>query len=329
MVATRLSSLFVLVLWVLAESALTGCVIDRTRQSASFLLRAELNGTRDRARALEKDLLRERQRIDAMQHKASDARKRIAESGATLESFLEELMQVRGELSGLAHGSDESGRFREDLDMRLTDIEARFVALEALLRTAEVLPATSADGAGTQPEGAQRDATPDLAEPAQLAGAGDEPASPDPVAPSPGDVIDPAPEEIVVQDEGAAADEVMFQRGLLLIKERRWDKAGAMLQTFIKQHPDSRWRLQAMYLLGECLFNLERYSRAIRQYQKVVDRDESGEWAARAMLKQGLAFAEMGTLEESRVFLADVIRLYPGSPEAEKARKKQEQLNNE
>jgi len=37
----------------------------------------------------------------------------------------------------------------------------------------------------------------------------------------------------------------------------------------------------------------------------------------------------MGTLEESRVFLADVIRLYPGSPEAEKARKKQEQLNNE
>jgi tol-pal system protein YbgF len=238
MVATRLSSLFVLVLWVLAESALTGCVIDRTRQSASFLLRAELNGTRDRARALEKDLLRERQRIDAMQHKASDARKRIAESGATLESFLE-------------------------------------------------------------------------------------------VVPSPGDVIDPAPEEIVVQDEGAAADEVMFQRGLLLIKERRWDKAGAMLQTFIKQHPDSRWRLQAMYLLGECLFNLERYSRAIRQYQKVVDRDESGEWAARAMLKQGLAFAEMGTLEESRVFLADVIRLYPGSPEAEKARKKQEQLNNE
>jgi tol-pal system protein YbgF len=329
MAASRFSSILVLVLCVLAESVLTGCVIDRTQQSASYLLRAELDGTRDRARALEKDLLRERQRIDAMQHKASDARKRIAESGATLESFLEELMQVRGELSGLAHGSDESGRFQEDLDMRLSDIEARFAALETLLRTSDVLPEAAVGEQEGEPEGPRGEAAPDGSEPGRGQSAGGEPAMPAPVGPSRGDVIDPAPEEIVVQTEGPTADEVMFQRGLVLIKQRRWDKAGGILQAFIKQHPDSRWHVQAMYLLAECLFNLERYNSAIRQYQKVVDRDETGEWAARAMLKQGLAFSEMGTQEEARVFLSDVIRLYPDSPEAEKARKKQEQLSNE
>ena len=129
-----------------------------------------------------------------------------------------------------------------------------------------------------------------------------------------------ADEEIVVQEDGPSEDEVMFQRALLLVKRKKWDQAGGVLQTFLRAHPDSRWQLEAMYLLGECLFYLERYSGAVRQYQQVVDRDERGEWAARAMFKQGLSFAEMDRLDESKVFLSDLIRLYPGSPEAKKAR---------
>ena len=130
-------------------------------------------------------------------------------------------------------------------------------------------------------------------------------------------------------EDGPSSEEVMFERALQLLKQRKWDKAGGVVQSFLKAYPDSRWRLQALYLLGECLFNLERHSGAIRQYQKVVDLDESGEWAARAMFRQGLSFAEMGTLAEARVFLSDVIRLYPESPEAAQAGKKMEQLRDE
>jgi tol-pal system protein YbgF len=321
-----------LVFFVLGSVVVEGCVIDRTQQSSSYLLRSELDSTRDRARDLEKDLLRERQRIDAMQHKASDARKRIAESGATLESFLEELTQVRGELSGLSYSFGETGRYREDLDMRISGLELRFVQLEMMLRDAEVLSPASDGAASVEP--GEEEADSGESTPVAVEDAGPEESDPSPPEQAPPEQAPPPQaiadqENIVVQQDGPAADDVMFQRGLVLIKERKWDKAGGVLQTFLKTHPDSRWHLEAMYLLGECLFNLGRHRGAIRQYQKVVDRDESGEWAARAMFKQGLAFAEMGTLSESTVFLSDVVRLYPKSPEAEKARQKLEQLSDE
>ena len=165
--------------------------------------------------------------------------------------------------------------------------------------------------------------------PVAIEATGSEESAPSPPEQAPPPQASADQEDIAVQQDGPSADKVMFQRGLVLIKERKWDKAGGVLQTFLKTYPDSRWNLEAMYLLGECLFNLERHRGALRQYQKVVDRDESGEWAARAMFKQGLAYAEMGTLSESTVFFSDVVRLYPKSPEAEKARQKLEQLSDE
>jgi len=323
----RFPIVLALVFCVLGALVVEGCVIDRTRQSSSYRLRAELDSTRDRARALETDLVRERQRIDSMQHKASDARKRIAESGASLESFLEELTQVRGELSGLSYNFGETGRYREDLDMRISDLELRFVRLEQLLRDAEVVPLASEDAVAVEP--IEEEAASAGVVPAVVEGEESEDSTPSPAAQAPPSQPIADEEPVIVQEDGPAADEVMFERGLLLIRERKWDKAGGVLQTFLKTHPDSRWSLEALYLLGECLFNLGRYRGAIRQYQKVVDRDERGEWAARAMFKQGLAFAEMGTLSESTVFLSDVVRLYPQSPEAEQARKKLEQLSDE
>ncbi len=304
-----------------------GCVIDRTRQSASYKMRADVDSARDRARALEKDLARERERIDSMQNKALDARKRIAESGATLESFLEELMQVRGELSSATYASGEAARFSEDLDLRISDIEVRFMRLEEALRKAELLddealrppevlsaPSPGASGLVVAPQG-QEIRTLE----SQSRGSDGDSVTSDP---SPG---------AAKEDAEPSPDEVMFQRALLLVEGKSWDRAGAVLQQFIKSYPQSPWQVEALYLLGECLFHLERYRGAVRQYQKVVDAAEGADsaseraaWAGRAMLRQSSCFEAMGMADEAAVFLDDLLRLYPNSPAAIKVQKKRE-----
>jgi tol-pal system protein YbgF len=304
----------------------TGCVIDRTRKSASYKMRADVDSARDRARDLEKDLVRERQRIDSMQNRASDARKRLAESGATLESFLEELMQVRGELSTATHASAEAGRFSEDLDMRISEIEVRFSRLEAALRKAELLDAESLQLPKTDEQAtASKPDSVEEVQPTQRQGSSEQPDS------EPDVVAGKAPEIKASQEEeaGAGPEEEAFQRALLLVQNKSWDRAGASLQEFLKTYPESRWQLEGLYLLGECLFKLERYRGALRQYQRVVDSDNDGKWAARSMLRQAQCFEAMEKPNESAVFLSDLVRLYPESPEAARAQEKMEESNDQ
>jgi len=311
---------FLLVVAVMVGLA-AGCVIDRTRQSASYKMRADVDSARDRARDLEKDLARERLRIDSMQNRASDARKRIAESGATLESFLEELMQVRGELSDAVHSSDEAERFSEDLDLRIGALEQRFVRLEAALRRAELLDDEALGFAGEVAEAGAENEVSDVAgagsEATDLKDSGvstssSEAASVDALEVSQGQSAEQSPEE------------AMFQRALLLMKGKSFDRAGAVLQEFLRAYPASGWLLEAQYMLGECLFHLERYKGALRQYQKVVDADDQGQWAARSMLRQARCFRALGKVDEAEVFLSDLVRLYPDSPEAARAQEEME-----
>ena len=321
LLSARLPALIVL----LVAVCCAGCAIDRTRQSASYKMRADLDRGRDRSRDLEKDLVRERQRIDAMQNKAQDARKRIAESGASLESFLEELGRVRGELSSANHASDEAARFSEDMDMRISEIERRFMRLEAALIKAELLDDEAASGAGqTQGSGGAQDEAAGV-EPAALDE--DDAVENDAVEDDAGESVAladdsarPVPSQASAREATASAEEQMFQSALIHVEEKSWDRAGSALQNFIKSYPESQWRVEALYLLGECLFYLERYRGALRQYQKVVESDKQAKWSARALFRQALCLQAMGMVVEAKDFLHDVVGLYPQSPEAAKAR---------
>ena len=315
---------------------LTGCAIDRTGRSGSRLLQIEVDSARDRARVLEKDLARERDRIDAMQHRASDARKRIAESGATLESFLEELMRVRGELSTAGHSADRSRQFVEDLDLRISQLELRYGRLERALLEAELVDSETlaAERSLSLAEGGDEQPGPGAIEVQRAESAQDPLASDSGIAGASSPVVSQDSASVGVEAGGPvaaktasdrppeSADDVqgkLFQRALLLIQEQQWDAAGTALQKFIKAHPESRWRMEAEYLLGECLFQLGRYRSAVRQYQRVVDGDDEGQWAARALLRQAGCFKALSRVSEMRIFLEDLIRLYPQSPEARTA----------
>ena len=130
---------------------------------------------------------------------------------------------------------------------------------------------------------------------------------------------------------------MLFQEALNLFKRKAWDRAGSRLQRFVRRYPDSPWFLEARYLIGECLYELGRYKTAITEYQKVIEADEGivqagGEgtvWAPQAMLMQGMSFVQLGTsrdLDAAKIFLEELIRIFPDSKEVERARAMLEEL---
>lgn len=301
---------------VLAASLLPGCAIDKTRRSVTFTMQEEIDSAKERSREIEKDLSLERGRIDAMEDRAAQARKRLADSGATLETFLDELTAIRGDISTLQHAMEDSGRFDEDMNLRLAGIEYQVAHMAKELGVAPAM----------MPMG-----SPPPSEPVEPA-PGDDPTEPDASEPEPEPEATPA----VVGEPPEGAD-AAFVEALTLVKEQRWEDAGGKLQKYLRKNRDSEHWLEGQYLVGTCLFELGRYKNAITEFQKVIEAEDKKtrkgakpEWAPKAMLMQGLSFEELGTkqdLEAAALFFDELVRIYPDAPEAERAKRRLERLD--
>jgi len=310
-----------------------GCVIDKTSRSASYLLQERADNTRQRVHTMEKDIALQATRVDDMEERAANARRRLADSGATLETFLEELQGLRGEVEDLRH---DLGQSREDsgaVSFRLAALEARLTHMEKELDITPPLILPPMVDVGDEPVDAPEPS--DGAEPAAAGGppaeetpSEDEPSVEEPAEGEPVAALG-ASEGVVVENEKPSEADAQFQSALVLVKKKDWEKAGSRLQRFIRDNPDSDRALEARYLVAQCLFELGRYKGAITTWQKVIEQDEAGSWAPKSMFMQGLSFEELGTtedLEAARVFFAELVRLYPDSPDSERAKVKLEAL---
>ena len=304
---------------------LGGCVVDWTGRSGSYLLRSTIDATRERARDLEVDLVTERTRVDAMEERAADARRRYADSGATVQALMEDLTYLKGQLDDIQNTLAEQGKLTEDVQFQLTLVEARLFHIEgqlvervdgyemAPLRMPEEEPLPEEPPPGDDGAGLQEppvDGTDGVALPAPE---GDEPAAGVPVA-----------------EHEVSEEERTFRAALALVEQGEWERAGGRLQDFLHDWPDSDWYLEGQYMVGHCLYELGRYKGAITEYQRVIVRDDKSEWAARAMYMQGMSFEQLGTSEDfdaAEVFYSELVRLYPRSDEADRARERLDALS--
>lgn len=315
----------------------SGCVIDKTSRSASYLLQERVANTRTRVHTMEKDIALQSTRVDDIEERAANGRRRLADSGATLETFLEELQGLRGEVEDLRHDLRESHEDSGAVAFRLGALEARLTHMEKELDITPplILPPMPGD---SDPDPVSEPAPPAAIPGVEVPSARDE-AAPDeePVEAareSATDASEPvaalgASEGVVVEDEQPSEEDALFQTALVLVKKKDWEKAGARLQRFVRDHPSADRAVEARFLLAQCMFELGRYKGAITTWQKVIEEDEQGAWAPKSMFMQGLSFEELGTaedLEASRVFFAELVRLYPDAPDAKRARSRLEAL---
>jgi tol-pal system protein YbgF len=104
------------------------------------------------------------------------------------------------------------------------------------------------------------------------------------------------------------------------------DAAREKFQELIKKFPRSERADNAQFWIGEIYYREKWYEKAILEYQKVIENYPKGNKVPASLLKQGLAFLNLGDKNNSRLILKELIKKYPNSNEAQIAKDKVKSL---
>lgn len=104
-----------------------------------------------------------------------------------------------------------------------------------------------------------------------------------------------------------------------LFKKNELAASRDKFEAFLKKNPKSDLAGSARYWVAESYFQQARYEEAILEYEKVLS-DHKGPKITSALLKQGLAFHELGDKKTARYLLEKLVKEYPKSEQAESAR---------
>ena len=110
-----------------------------------------------------------------------------------------------------------------------------------------------------------------------------------------------------------------FQRGNLEAARRKFEG-------FIKQYPNTELSDNAQFWIGETYYLQKDFEKAILEYEKAIAKYPEGDKISAALLKQGLAFLELGDKANAKNLLRRVIDRYPNSDQADMAKKKIEAI---
>lgn len=117
--------------------------------------------------------------------------------------------------------------------------------------------------------------------------------------------------------------EVLYHRGIDLI-QKKGDMAQARdaFSSFVKTYPQHPLAVNSMYWIGESYYGEKKYENAILQFQDVIQKYGDHPKVASALYKQGLSFQILGDVKEAKVILQRLIKSFPLSEEAGKAKEK-------
>ena len=276
-----------------------------TLRSASVaLLLFALGGCATRAEVVQQDrqlrgLLRDEQRqLQEMQHEVERLRADMEEG------------------RGLPRGT---GRTADD---RLTALEQRITQLE---QGGARAPAPSTTEAAVEP-------------PRPAPAPGPPAATPSPAAPPQGappaatSAEDEWRRELAREQAAAGAINVPERAEYLGLLDglARQDctRVVPQLNSFAANHKESPLADNALYWAARCYQQKGRQEEAISKFYEVGTRYPKGDKAPAALWAQANLFLQMGNSPDARIVFSKLIRDYPGSDEASRARQKLTQLEN-
>ena len=220
-----------------------------------------------------------------------------------------QIEQVQRELERLRADVEEGGGHRHTAasDDRLTALEQRVAALE--------------HGAPAAPEAPAVSPPPTMAPPAVA-------AKPPPAAPE----DDEWRREVAREQSAAGTVNVPERADYLTILDglARKDCARAIpqLNSFATNHRDSPLADNALYWTARCYAATGKQNEAISKFYDVTLKYPKGDRAAAALWAQGNLFLEMGDTPDARINFSKLIRDYPSSDEATRARQKLMELEH-
>jgi len=105
-----------------------------------------------------------------------------------------------------------------------------------------------------------------------------------------------------------------------------YEVAAIGFRDFAKNYPESDKVDNALYWLGLCYYEQEKYRDAINQFEKVISDYPDSDVLPAAMLRKGLSLFELNSPAVGVLELQDLIKKFPLSQEARIARKKLDEL---
>ena len=116
--------------------------------------------------------------------------------------------------------------------------------------------------------------------------------------------------------------DAIYQRGLDTLKAGDPQKARDNFSKFLELFPKHELTANARYWLGETYYHEKKYDQAILEFQEVIKNFHGKEKVPAAMLKQGMAFKELGDSKSSAYIYKKLTEEFPKSEEAKIAKEK-------
>lgn len=120
----------------------------------------------------------------------------------------------------------------------------------------------------------------------------------------------------------------VYQKGVTKINAAEYKGAIQSLKSFLQTYPKSSYAPYAHYWIGESYFALRDFPTAVTEFQNVVKKFPDHEKVRGSLLKQGYAFYEMQSLDQSKAFLEKLISTHPDSTEANLAKARINKIKN-
>jgi tol-pal system protein YbgF len=284
----------------------SGCVLDRTGQSASEIYRRELALHGARLTNLEDEIDEAAERVGNLEQLNRARGQQEILKMESLDQVRGEVYRLRGEMEELRFSYDKSSSkgtsYQQDAAFRLAWLEARADQLEGKLELSPPPPPEVEGGDLPTDQGAP-------------SGSGETDAAAQPADPGVGAVA------------AAGAPETDDPDTLITLAEQQLaqgDESGAeaTLDRFLSLHSDHKRAAEARYRRAEASYNDKQYAQAVLRFQEVIDKHKASQWAAWAMLRQGESFDAQGQPDNARLFYEDVVRYWPKSKAANEARRK-------
>ena len=288
---------------ILALGLMSGCVLDRTGQSATEVYRREIALQSARVTNIEKQF----DTIDSRVAQIEELNRTRGQDEIlkleTLEEVRAEVARMRGEVEVLGHdfgqSTSEAVTQHEDAAFRLLWLEQRADELEKSMGLAT--PAPPERESVVSPDESTADAEATRTEPVASATRESGKTS---------------------TDNGVSEPDTMLKLAEEHLAAGRESAAEAVLNRFIEAHPKHERVAEAKYRRAEAAFNAKNYAGSVLRFQEVIDGHKKSIWAPWAMLRQGEAFDEQGQAANAKLFYEEVVRAWPKSKAAAEAKAK-------
>lgn len=120
--------------------------------------------------------------------------------------------------------------------------------------------------------------------------------------------------------------EYLYQQGYDAMQGGDPVKAREHFNKFLEANPKHKLAANAHYWLGETYYSEKNFEQAVLEFQEVIKNFPEKDKVPAAMLKQGMAFKEMGDNKSAAYIYKKLLDEYPKSEEAKSAKEKLQRM---